>query len=120
VLRGARSILQGERDWQSSHEVHIADIHKRLVLIVRELAKGEVGVYVRVRLVEDRRLDKSGPRIEEELQLYVLGEPDATTGYARDSRDDGVAWCSEWDGDVLADGLSGGGGRGRVEGRSAI
>lgn len=53
MLRVARCVLQSECDRQCRDKVDVADVDEYLVLVVCELAEGEVGIHIGVRLIED-------------------------------------------------------------------
>jgi len=116
MLRGAGCVPQSKRDRERGDKVHVADVDEHLVLVVRKLGEGEIGVEVWVCLVEDGWFDEAGPWVDEELKLVVLDEPDTAASDARDGRSDRVPWSTEWYGDVLTKLLSSGGWRGRVVG----
>lgn len=114
VVRFSSLILQSQRDRKRRNKIYIADIDKQLPAVESELAEREIGIGIGVSWVEDRGLDESRAGVDEELQALAGGEPDAATGDARDSRNDGVAGGAEVDGDVLGQVLAGRGWGGRV------
>jgi hypothetical protein len=120
VVRFPSLVLQSQSNRKRGHEIYIADIDKQLPAVEGELAEREIGIGVRVSWVEDRGLDESRTRVDEELQALAGGEPDAATGNARDSRNDGVAGGAEGDGDVFGQVLAGRRWRGRVVRRFGI
>jgi hypothetical protein len=97
VVRFSGLVLQGQSNGKRRDEVHIADVDEQLPAVEGELAERKVDVGIGVGWVEDRGFDESWARVEEELQTLARGEPDAATGNARDSRNDGVAGGAEMD-----------------------
>jgi hypothetical protein len=97
VVRFSGLVLQSQSNGKRRDEVHIADVDEQLPAVEGELAERKVDVGIGVGWVEDRGLDESWARVEEELQTLARGEPDAATGNARDSRNDGVAGGAEMD-----------------------
>lgn len=88
MLRVATRVGQCQCYRKGWYEVDIADVDEHLGGVVGEFAEGEVCIDVRIGLVEDRGLNKARPRIEEELQLCILREPDPSSSNARYSHSD--------------------------------
>ena len=120
MVRFSGLVLQSQSNGKRRDEVHIADVDEQLPAVEGELAESKVGVGIRVGRVEDRRLHEAWAGVQEELQTLARGEPDAATGNARDSRNDGVAGRAEMDRDIFGQVLTGQGWRRRVVRRFGI
>jgi hypothetical protein len=120
MVRFPSLVLQSQGNRKRGHKIYIADIDKQLPAVEGELAEREIGIGIGVSWVEDRGLNESRAGVDEELQALAGGEPDAATGNARDSRNDGVAGGAEGDGDVFGQVLAGRRWRGRVVRRFGI
>ena len=120
VVRFPGLVFQSQSNRKRRNKIYIADIDKQLPAIESELAESKIGVGVGVGWVEDRGLNESRAGVDEELQTLAGGEPDAATGNARDSRNDGVAGGAEGDGDVFGQVLAGRRWGGRVVRRFGI
>lgn len=92
----ALAISQGQCDG-NANKVDVGDICEELRVIVGKFAKGPVDVVVRIGRVCHAGLDDSWTWVQEESQLGVNAEPDASTSDLGNFDVDSVARRTEWD-----------------------